>query len=216
MARAVDGTPGQPEQRKVATETPESAASRTGGQGRFRLVLTSVYPRSTAPSRRGISTGLRTEHAQTLDCIFDAILDFHAKRSGPAANCRSGVHSPAAGQVRYGDAGARRAARDCPLSGRVDRNRARRQTYSRSRARHARRACERGFRTIRLGVLRHESRMVAGQSNDRRRRADHDGISHLPIRLRWSGPVVHDRDPQKRRRHLRNVGPHRCDTPCGG
>ena len=33
----------------------------------------------------------------------------------------------------------------------------------------------------------HESRMVAGQGNDRRRRADHDGISHLPIRLRWSG-----------------------------
>ena len=38
------------------------------------------------------------------------------------------------------------------------------------------------FAQAELGILRHKSRMVAGQSDDRRRRADHDGISHLPIR----------------------------------
>lgn len=30
------------------------------------------------------------------------------------------------------------------------------------------------------------------------------------------GPAVHDGDPQIGRRHLRNAGPHRCDTPCCG
>ena len=52
--------------------------------------------------------------------------------------------------------------------------------YPGGRARQGRRACGRCFRPIELGVLRHESRMVAGRSDHRRRRADHDGISHLP------------------------------------
>ena len=101
---------------------------------------------------------------------------------------------PLPDKLRHGDAGARRAARDGPLSGRVDRDLARRQAYPRGRARQARRAGGCGVRSKRLGVLRHESRMVAGQGDDRRRRADHDGISHLPLRLRWSGPAVPDRD----------------------
>jgi hypothetical protein len=63
-----------------------------------------------------------------------------------------------------------------------------------------------------LYALRHEPGMVAGQSNDRRRRADDEGISHLAIRLRWAGPVIPDCDHRVRRsvrqRHLRSTGPH--------
>src|SRR5215470_4397778 len=55
------------------------------------------------------STGFRAEHARTFGCILGANLDFDTRRSGSTGNCRSGVHRSAAGQIRYGDAGARRA-----------------------------------------------------------------------------------------------------------
>ncbi len=182
--------------------------------------MISMCPSSTRPSRSEISTGLLAEHAQLADVDWGGVDELDAQRSGPTVDGRSGVHRPAAGEVRHGGAGAGRAARHRPLSGRVDRDLARRQAYPRGRACHARWACERDFRTIRLGVLRHESRMVAGQGNNRRRRADHDGISHLPIRLRWARPVIPDCDHRVRRRvrqcHLRSTGPHRRGTPCRG
>ena len=159
--------------------------------GAHNFVRITLSERLPEPISRHFCVGTSTfPNAQRVASDCGGSHELPVQRPSPAVDRRSGVHRPAAGHFRHAAAIARCTAGDGPLPRRVDRHLARRQAHPRGRAHQARRACGRGFRARRLGVLRRESRMVAGQSDDRRRRADHDGIPHPPLRFRWPEPSV--------------------------